>query len=117
MATRNPCPIVEPQPDENITPESFDEGDAFARSCGKMCPDRTVRNPGENLFHQRERLFHFANPDPDAGIDIPLLENRHREVELVVRRIGKRPARIETAPGCAPDIAPGAELKGESRRQ
>src|SRR5258706_10924586 len=98
MAARTPSRILEPQPHENVATESLDEGDAFAPSWAKICPDRTARNPSENLFHERERLFHFANPDPDAGVDVALFENRHPEVELVIRRVGERAARIEGAP-------------------
>src|SRR5258708_4812766 len=104
MTTRNPSRILKPQPHENVATESLDEGDAFAGSYLKICPDRTVRNP-------------VVNPYPDAGVDVALFENRPPEVEFVIRRVGERAARIEGAPGCAPDIPPGAELTGQGRRQ
>src|ERR1700682_1067949 len=110
MAARDPSGIVEPQPDQNVAPENFDERHALAGPRGKIHPDWAARNPNQDLFYQRERLFHFANTDPNAGVDVALLEGRHLEAELVIRRIGKCPARIEGAPGGTADIAPGAEL-------
>src|SRR3982074_1137495 len=101
MATPNPCLIIEPQPHQDVAAKSLDESHAFTCSCRKIRADRAVWNSRENLFQQRDRLFHFANPDPDAGVDVALLENRYSEVELVIGRIGKRPARIKGAPRCA----------------
>src|SRR5580704_8556377 len=112
MATRDPSRILEPQPDENVAPESFNESHAFAGMRRKVRSRGPAGNPSEDLFHQQERLFHFANADPDAGVDVALFENRHLEAELVIRRIGKCPACIECAPRRAADIASGTELTG-----
>src|SRR5258708_21165250 len=112
MAARDARIAVEAKPSEDITTESFGERDALAGvswSCD-LGPNFARGQAIEHLRNQPDALLDLANAYPDPRIDVAVVEHRHVERELVVRRIGKRLACIEGAAGGAPDIAARAEL-------
>ena len=110
---------VEPQPDEDVAAEALDQRQALAgvRRVAELGADRARRQPLEDLLDQREALLDLADADPDARIDVALVEHRHLEGELVVGRIGQALPRIEGAARGAADIAAGAELPRQRRRE
>src|SRR5437660_12669418 len=111
MAARDPAVAIEAKPGQDIAAESFGETETFANlpSLGAN-PQRALRQPGQNLLDQDDALLDFADPDPDARIDVAAVEHRNLELESVVGRIGDRPAGIEGAAAGAAHIAAGPEL-------
>ena len=101
---------VKPQPDQDIAAEAFDQRQPFARCTGWLREDIALRQAGEDLLDQRQALLDFADADPDAGIDVAVLQNRNLEPQPVVRRVRPIAPRIESAARGAADIAAGAEL-------
>ena len=72
--------------------------------------DRADGQRVEDLLNQPEALLDLADAHPDAGIDIAGFQDRNVEVELTVRPISGRLARIKGASARTSDIAAGAEL-------
>src|ERR1041385_8811599 len=116
MATRYSAISVDPEPDQNVTAESFDEPQALARfRSAERRVDRALRNRLENLLNKREALLDLANAEPDARVDITGVEHRHFERQFVIGHIRKRAPRIEAPAGRTADIAAGAELRRQFR--
>ena len=113
MAACDTPGLIKPRPDQDVAAEAFNQpealggprDDGFGRDA-----HRAVRQAVENLFDQSNTLFDLADADPHACIDVTVIEDRHVELELVVGRIDACPARIESAPGRTPNIAPRPEL-------
>ena len=59
--------------------------------------DRPARQPIEDLRDQRQALLDFADADPDARIDVTLLQQRNVELQLVIGRIGEIAAGVGLA--------------------
>ena len=79
------APAVEPHPSQNVAAKSFGKSQALAA----RRRDRTSRmGPSgsrvKNLIDQRKALLDFADPHPDAGIDIACREYRNIKVELII---------------------------------
>src|SRR5206468_9869180 len=102
MATIDPA-AIEPKPDHDVAPEALDQRHALARSCfdTNRHAQRAAGEPVQNLIGQGKTLLYFANPDPDAGVHVTLVEHGHLEAQIVIGGITRRPAGIERAPGCA----------------
>ena len=93
----------------------FDERHAFARFiCSRdIDADRTVGQPLQDLFDQGQALLDLADANPDAGVHIALLQNRHVEGEFVIRGIAEIAPRVEIPAGGSADIAARPILPGE----
>ena len=93
---------VEPQPDQHVAAEAFDQRHALAgraRRPAASARSGAAGQPVEDLLDQRQALLDLADADPDARIDVALLEHRHLEAQLVVGRIaGRRGARRSRGP-------------------
>ena len=82
---RSTRPSVEPHPGQHIAAEALDEAEAFAaaRRCAsrrpQIGPSGRLR---EDLLDQLEALLDLADADPDAGIDVAVVQHRHVEVQL-----------------------------------
>ena len=87
-----------------------------SRLGGDRHAQRATGKPVQNLVCQRKALLDFANPDPDAGVHVTLVEHRYLEAQIVIRGISRSPAGIEGAPGCAPHIASRGVLPCQRRR-
>jgi len=88
---------VEPEPDQEVAPEAFDQRHALAQSRrgGNRYADRAAGKPLQNLMRQRKALFDFANPDPDPRVDVALVEHRDLETQIAIRRIRERATGID----------------------
>ena len=84
MAAVDPA-AVEPEPDHDVAPETFDQRHALARSRlgGDRHAQRATGKPVQNLVCQGKALLDFANPDPDAGVHVTLVEHRYLEAQIV----------------------------------
>src|SRR5579872_1559369 len=104
------APAVEPHPSQNVAAKSFGKSQALAARRREQRPDGSIRQPRKNLFDQRKALLDFADPHPDAGVDIACREYRNIKVELIVGGIAMRFAHIEIASAGPSHIAARAEL-------
>ena len=64
----------------------------------------------KNLFDELLALLDLMDAQPDAGIDVAGLQDRHFEVELAIGCVARPLARIEGAAAATSDIPPGTEL-------
>ena len=118
VASSDATRAVDPDPGQNVPAEALSESDPFSSILGcRLGKDShaSSRQPAEDLLDQRDALFDLSKADPHARIDVTAVEDRHVKFEFVVRRIGKRFARIERTAGGAADIAAGPVLTCKSR--
>ena len=115
MAARNMSVFSEPQPHQDIAAETLDQRDPLAGLRTHRCANQTVRKSSKNLTDQRQALLNFTEADPDAGIDIALLEKWDFEGQAVIGRISECAARVKVPPGSAADIPAGTELLRQAR--
>src|SRR5262249_53447815 len=92
VTARDVAVVVEPQPDENVAAEPFDDRHAFTAATRDVDARWTLRRLRHDLLDERKRLFHLANANPDPRIDVALVTQRHLERKAIVRPIGKRTA-------------------------
>ena len=71
----------------------------------------------QDLVDDRHALLDLADADPDAGIHVAVLEHRHFELQLIVRRIARRASRVEAPSRSPADVASRPELSRQRRRQ
>ena len=104
---------------QNVAAESLDDRHAFARlhPVRRFGEQRSLRKYVQYLVDQGKRLLDFAHADPDARVDVALVQHRYLEAQAVVGWIGKRAARVERSAGRAADIAPGGVLPGQCLRE
>ena len=117
MAALHAPPRVEPQPDQHVAAERFDQTEAFARFPVALDGngDRAIGQACENLFDQRQALFDLADADPHPRVDIAGVQHRYFECEIVIGRVAGGASRIEAAARRASDISTGAEPAREGR--
>src|ERR1700730_13256743 len=101
--------VPQAKPDQNVAAEPLDDRHAFARlhSVRRFGSQWPFGKPVHDLANQGKRLLDFAHADPDARVDVALVEDRYLEAQAVVRRIDERPPRVERSAGRAADIAAG----------
>src|SRR5579859_4531449 len=114
MASLDPA-VPQTEPDQNVTAKSFHDRQALPRlfpGSGKN-PRRSLGKPLQYLIDQRKRLLDLAHPDPNACIDVALVQYWHFKVQIIIGWIGKGSPRIECAARGSPDIAAGGILSGQ----
>src|SRR5262249_60056526 len=79
--------------------------------------DRAHGQTRQHLLDQTHALLDFTDANPDAGIDVSIIEHGNIEFELVIRRIGQYLARIEGAAARAPYISAGAKPARKLKRE
>src|SRR5262249_31694698 len=73
----------DPEPNEHIAAESFDQGGAFGRSVverSRFDTERAWRQLVENLKDDGDALLDLANSNPDARVYIAFVE--HGDLEI-----------------------------------
>src|SRR5262249_59549282 len=85
MTADHAARLVEPDRDEDIAAEAFDDRGSLAGADGHFDPNWTAGQIAERL-DEPQALFDLQYPDPDARIDIAVLAHGHLEIELVIRR-------------------------------
>src|SRR5579859_7738804 len=114
---------VEPglDPDQHVAAEALDQRHTFAYVCHRLHGQSFANRPGrkllQDLVDDRHALLDLPNANPDAGVHVTLIANRHFELQLIVRWISWHASRVERAPRSPPDETPGPELPRKLRRQ
>src|ERR1700678_1269117 len=103
MATADPI-AVDPHPDQHVAAETFGKAQSFAAGLVELGSDRPFRQTLDELIDQRQALLDFADADPDAGVDVALVQHRHAKLKAIVGRISRSFARVASAAAGAPDI-------------
>src|SRR5579863_9146138 len=101
---------VDPDPDQYVAAETFGKGQSFAAGLVDRGGDRPRWQTLDKLVDQRQTLLDFADADPDAGVDVALVQHRHVKINAIIGWISRRFARIESAATGAPHISAGCEL-------
>src|SRR6266480_3625118 len=119
MASFDPA-IPQAQPNQNVAAKSLDDRQTFPRHAfSRLLPvlrmgvERAFAQPIQYLADQRKALFDLAHTDPDARIDVTLIQDRYVKKQTVIRRIGEGPARVEGSAGGAADETSGGILFGQ----
>src|SRR5579885_1739826 len=117
MAARDGAVAVEPQPDQHVAAEAFDQRQTFAGLVAnrQLAARRTRRQARQNLLDEVEALLRLADADPDARVDVAVAALRHDEAQMVVGRVNQVAAGVEIAARGATDIAAGAVLPRQLR--
>src|SRR5262249_11357664 len=82
VAALDPAIAAQPQPDQDVAAEAFDESRAFASRAGcrrELVGDIPLGQPIEDLLDERQALLDFANPDPHPRVDVASFEHRNLE--------------------------------------
>src|SRR5262252_6292524 len=87
----------EPQRNQHVAAETFDQRQPFAAAIGELDCDRPLRQAIEYLLDQSKTLLDLADANPDACVDVPRDENGNCEIERGVWRIAGRSPRVEIA--------------------
>src|SRR5262249_38990051 len=87
----------EPQRNQYVAAETFDQRQPFAAAIGKLDCDGPLRQAIEYLLDQSKTLLDLADANPDACVDVPRGENGNCEIERGVWRIAGRSPRVEIA--------------------
>src|SRR5579872_4151754 len=107
--------IPQAEPNQNVATKSLDDRHAFPRITKliRLFPQWSFGNPVQNLVDQRKALLDLADTDPNARIDVALIQDGYLKAQAIVWRIGKGPARVEGSAGGAADVAAGGILFGK----
>src|SRR5437660_8635680 len=112
MTACDPVVAVKPHPRQHVTAKCFSQRHPFASAACWFDPnlDVAARQSIQNLLNQREALLNLTDANPDSRVDVPCLEHRHLERQLVIRCVARQAACIEGPTRRAPDITASAEL-------
>jgi len=90
--------ILQANPNQNVAAKSLDDGHAFAGFPKLLyfCPQWAFRKPVQDLIDQGKTLLKLAHANPDARVDIPLIQDRYLEAQAVIWRVGKANAGVST---------------------
>ena len=117
MAARDAAIRIDAHPRKHVPAEAFNQRKTLSDLPGLI--ERAARlacgQPLDDLIDEAQALLDLVNAQPDAGIHITVLAQRHLKGELVIGRIGKRLARVEGAARGPADITPGAERSRKLR--
>jgi hypothetical protein len=114
MAPLDPA-IAQAEPDHDISAKSLDDRNTFLRlpNMARMCSQRSLRKPVQDLIYERKGLLNFAYSNPNASVYITLIENWNFEAQAIVRRIGESPPRVESSTGRSANVAANSILCGK----
>ena len=89
MAALDPAVTAEPDPNQHVTAKALNQRHPLSSlpRILHLGPHCAIGQLLEDLFQERKALLDFADPDPEAGIDVPRLQNRYIELQAVVGRI------------------------------
>src|SRR5262249_31076484 len=111
--TARDVPSLEPQRNQYVAAETFDQRQSFAAAIGELDRDRHLRQALEHLLDKRETLLDLTDANPDARVDVARGEHWNREIEPGIWRIARRFPRVEIATAGASDKSRGAEPPGD----
>jgi hypothetical protein len=116
MASLDPA-IPQAEPNQDVASKPLDDRHAFTPlpPMRRMRSHRALGKAVQYLVDQGETLLNLAHADPDARVDITLIQDGYLNALAVIRRIGKGPARVEASAGGAADVAAGGILFGQCR--
>src|SRR4051794_13681721 len=107
--------VPQAEPNQNVAAEPLDDSHAFARlrTMPNVYSRRPPGKPVQYLVDQCKGLLDLAYANPDARIDIALVQHGHLKAQAIVGRVGEGAARIEGASGRPADVAAGGILPGQ----
>jgi len=74
MTARDTASMVEPQPNQNIAAEAFNQNEAFARLRFNWYAERAVWKTIKNLIYQCQALIDFVDTQPDACVNVAFMQ-------------------------------------------
>ncbi len=106
MASFDPT-IPQAEPNQYVAAKPFDDRHTFPGlpKLVRLCSQRAFGNPVQYLVDQGEALLNLTHTNPDARIDISLVQNGYLKAQAVIRWINKGSARVEGSSGRAAYVA------------
>jgi hypothetical protein len=109
--------IPQAEPNQNVAAKPLDDRHTFSRlaKLARLCPQRAFGKPIQYLVDQGEALLNLTHTNPDARVDISLVQNGYLKAQAIIRRISKGFARVEGSSGRAAYLASRCILFGQYR--
>jgi hypothetical protein len=114
VTTQHPPLRIEPQPDQNLAAERFDDAHPLPRSWFDRDRERPWRQLVEDSTNELQAFANLLDTDPHPGVDVASSADRDRRAKRVVGRVGEIPPGIEISTRGATDMAAGGEAPCEA---